>query len=155
MVKAKKGDKVKVHYTGRFEGGDIFDSSECDEHGCDCDVSPLEFIIGKGEVIPGFEKAVIGMKVGETKSVIIPADDGYGKRNEEMVVSIDRSDVPEDITPEVGMRLELAQDDDHVIPVMITEVSDTHVTLDANHPLAGMELTFDLRLVENLLKSRN
>ncbi len=148
MVKAKKGDKVKVHYTGRFEGGDIFDSSECDEHGCDCDVSPLEFIIGNGEVIPGFEKAVIGMKVGETKSVIIPVDDAYGKRNDEMVVSIDRSDVPEDITPEVGMRLEFAQDDDHVFPVTITEVSDTHITIDANHPLAGIELTFDLRLVE-------
>lgn len=148
MVQAKKGDKVKVHYTGRFEGGDIFDSSECDEHGCDCGVSPLEFIIGKGEVIPGFEKAIIGMKVGETKSVIIPVDDAYGKRKDEMVVTIDRSDVPEDIIPEVGMRLEVAQDEGHVFPVTITEVSETHVTLDANHPLAGMDLTFDLRLVE-------
>ncbi|NTW06922.1 MAG: peptidylprolyl isomerase [Syntrophaceae bacterium] len=148
MVKAKKGDKVKVHYTGRFEGGDIFDSSECDEHGCDCNVEPLEFTIGKGEVIPGFEKAVIGMKAGEEKTLTIPAKDAYGKRKDEMVVTIDRSDVPEDIIPEVGMRLEVAQDDDQVFPVTITEVSETHVTLDANHPLAGIDLTFDLRLVE-------
>lgn len=148
MVKAKKGDKVKVHYTGRFEGGDIFDSSECDEHGCECGAGPLEFTIGEGEVIPGFEKAVIGMKVGDAKTLTIPADDAYGKRKEEMVVTIERSDVPEDITPEVGMRLEVAQDDEHAFPVMISEVSETHVTLDANHPLAGMDLTFDLKLVE-------
>jgi len=148
MAKAKKGDKVKVHYTGRFEGGDVFDSSECSDDGCGCGDGPLEFTIGKGEVIPGFEKAIIGMIVGEAKTLTIPVKDAYGKRREEMVVTVDRSDIPADLIVEVGMRMEVAQDDDSVFPVTIMEVSETHVTLDANHPLAGMDLTFDLKLVE-------
>jgi peptidylprolyl isomerase len=147
-VKAKKGDKVKVHYTGRLAGGDVFDSSECADEGCGCAAGPLEFTIGAGEVIRGFEKAIIGMSVGEAKTLTIPVKDAYGKRNEEMVMTVDRSDVPADLTLEVGMPMEIAQDDDVVIPVVITEVSETHVTLDANHLLAGMDLTFDLKLVE-------
>jgi len=147
-AKAKKGDKVKVHYTGRLEGGEVFDSSECADEECGCNAGPLEFTIGAGEVIRGFEKAVIGMSVGQEKTLMIPAKDAYGKRNEEMVVTVDRSDVPADLTPEVGMPLEIDQDNGGVFPVVITEVSETHVTLDANHPLAGMDLTFDLKLVE-------
>jgi len=148
MAQAKEGDKVKVHYTGRLKGGVFFDSSECAEQECGCDAEPLEFTIGEGEVIPGFEKGVIGMSVGEAKTFTIPVDDAYGKRNEEMVVAVERSHVPADMTPEVGMRLEVTQEDGQEFPVVITEVTETHVTLDANHPLAGRDLTFEIKLVE-------
>jgi peptidylprolyl isomerase len=148
MAQAKEGDRVKVHYTGRLEGGEVFDSSECAESECGCESGPLEFVIGEGEVIPGFEKAVIGMSPDESKTFTIPVDEGYGERNEEMVVVVERSSVPPDLTPEVGMRVEVTQEDGKQFPVAITEVTDTHVTLDANHPLAGRELTFDIRLVE-------
>jgi peptidylprolyl isomerase len=148
MEQAKKGDKVKVHYTGRLEGGEIFDSSECIEDDCNCNTGPMEFTIGEGEVIPGFETAVIGMSEGEAKTFTIPVDEAYGLRNEEMVVAVERSHVPADLTPEVGMRLEVTQEDGQEFPVVITEVTETHVTLDANHPLAGRELTFDIKLVE-------
>jgi peptidylprolyl isomerase len=148
MAQAKEGDKVKVHYTGRLEGGEVFDSSECAEQECGCDAGPLEFTIGEGEVIPGFEQGVIGMSVGDVKTFTIPVDDAYGKRNEEMVVAVERSHVPLDMTPEVGMRLEVTQEDGQEFPVVITEVTETHVTLDANHPLAGRDLTFEIKLVE-------
>jgi len=148
MEQAKKGDKVKVHYTGRLEGGEIFDSSECIEDDCNCNTGPMEFTIGEGEVIPGFETAVIGMSEGEAKTFTIPVDEAYGLRNEEMVVAVERSHVPADLTPEVGMRLEVTQEDGQEFPVVITEVTETHVTLGANHPLAGRELTFDIKLVE-------
>jgi peptidylprolyl isomerase len=148
MAQAKEGDKVKVHYTGRLEGGEVFDSSECAEQECGCDAGPLEFTIGEGEVIPGFEKAVIGMSEGEAKTFTIPVEDAYGPRNDEMVVAVERSHVPADMTPEVGMRLEVTQEDGQEFPVVITEVTETHVTLDANHPLAGRDLTFDIKLVE-------
>lgn len=148
MAQAKKGDKVKVHYTGRLEGGEIFDSSECAEDDCGCDTGPMEFTIGEGEVISGFEKAVIGMSEGEAKTFTVPVEEAYGQRNEEMVVAVERSHVPADLTPEVGMRLEVTQEDGREFPVVITEVSETHVTLDANHPLAGRDLTFDIKLVE-------
>jgi peptidylprolyl isomerase len=148
MAQAKVGDKVKILYTGKLEGGEIFDSSECTEDDCSCSSGPLEFTIGEGEVIPGFEKAVIGMNEGEAKTFTIPVEEAYGKRNEEMVVAVERSHVPADLTPEVGMRLEVTQEDGQEFPVVITEVSETHVTLDANHPLAGRDLTFDIKLVE-------
>ena len=148
MAQAKEGDKVKVRYTGRLEGGEVFDSSECAEQECGCEAGPLEFTVGEGEVIPGFEKAVIGMSEGESKTFTIPVDDAYGQRNEEMVVAVERSHVPADMTPEVGMRLEVTQEDGREFPVVITEVTETHVTLDANHPLAGRDLTFDITLVE-------
>jgi peptidylprolyl isomerase len=148
MAQAKEGDKVKVHYTGRLEGGEVFDSSECAEQECGCDAGPLEFTVGEGEVIPGFDKAVVGMNEGESKTLTIPVEDAYGMRNEEMVVEVERSHVPADMTPEVGMRLEVTQEDGREFPVVITEVTETHVTLDANHPLAGRDLTFDITLVE-------
>jgi peptidylprolyl isomerase len=148
MAQAKEGDKVKVHYTGRLEGGEVFDSSECAEQECGCDAGPLEFTIGEGEVIPGFEKAVVGMSEGEAKTFTIPVEDAYGMRNEEMVVEVERSHVPADMTPAVGMRLEVTQEDGQEFPVVITNVTDTHVTLDANHPLAGRDLTFEIKLVE-------
>lgn len=148
MAQAKEGDKVKVHYTGRLENGDVFDSSECGEDECGCETGPLEFTIGEGEVIPGFEKGVIGMSVGESKTLNIPVEDGYGDRHDEMVATVEREHMPSDLTPEVGMRLEVTQEDGQQFPVVITEVTDTHITLDANHPLAGRELIFDIKLVE-------
>ncbi len=148
MAQAKDGDRVKVHYTGKLEGGEIFDTSMCADDGCGCDTAPLEFTIGAGEVIPGFEKAVVGMNIGDTKTFTIPVDEAYGKRNEELVASVERSNMPPDMTPEVGMRLEVTQEDGSDFPVVITGVTDTHITLDANHPLAGRDLTFDIRLEE-------
>ena len=148
MAQAKEGDKVIVHYTGMLESGEIFDSSMCTEDECDCDTGPLEFTIGMGEVIPGFEKGIIGMSPGEMKTVNIPVDEAYGQRNDELVGVVERSHIPTELTPEVGMRLEVTQEDGQEFPVVITEVTDTHVTLDANHPLAGRNLTFDIKLVD-------
>ena len=148
MSQAKKGDKVKVHYTGRLEEGEVFDSSECREDECGCESGPLEFTIGEGNVIPGFEQAIIGMSPGETKTVVIPVDQAYGERVEEMVAVVDREDIPADLALEVGNQLEVTQEDGHAFPVVIMEVTDSTVTLDGNHPLAGRALTFDLRLVE-------
>jgi peptidylprolyl isomerase len=148
MAQAKEGDKVKVHYTGRLENGDIFDSSECGEDECGCASGPLEFTIGEGEVIPGFEMGVIGMSVGDSKTLNIPVKDAYGERHDEMVAVVEREHMPPEMTPEVGMSLEVTQEDGKEFQVIITEVTDTHVTLDANHPLAGRDLTFDVRLVE-------
>jgi len=148
MAQAKEGDKVIVHYTGMLESGEIFDSSMCAEDECDCETGPLEFTIGMGEVIPGFEKGIIGMSPGEMKTVNIPVDEAYGQRNDELVGVVERSHIPTELTPEVGMRLEVTQEDGQEFPVVITEVTDTHVTLDANHPLAGRNLTFDIKLVD-------
>jgi peptidylprolyl isomerase len=148
MAQAKKGDTVKVHYTGRLDDGEVFDSSDCAEDDCGCGTGPMEFTIGEGQVIPGFEEAVLGMSPGEEKTVVIPVDKAYGPRMEEMVAVIGRSELPADITPEVGQQLEVTQQNGQAFPVLITEVTDTSVTLDANHPLAGRDLTFDLRLVE-------
>lgn len=148
MAQAKEGDKVKVHYTGRLAGGEVFDSSECHEEGCGCGSGPLEFTIGEGDVIPGFEQGVIGLAPGDSKTIFIPADQAYGPRHEEMVAVVERENLPPDLTPAAGMQLEVTQEDGQAFPVLITEVSATHVTIDANHPLAGQDLTFDIRLVE-------
>jgi peptidylprolyl isomerase len=147
MAQAKTGDKVTVHYTGRLAGGEVFDSSECHDDECGCESGPLEFTIGEGNVIPGFEQAIIGMSPGDTKTVVIPVDQAYGERIDDMVAVVDRKEIPADLVLEVGNQLEVTQHDGNAFPVIITDVTDTSVTLDANHPLAGKELTFDLRLV--------
>ena len=147
MAQAKTGDKVTVHYTGRLDDGEVFDSSECQESECGCETGPLEFVIGEGNVIPGFEQAIVGMSPGESKTVVIPVDQAYGERIDEMVAVVDRKDIPADLDLEIGNQLEVTQEDGSAFPVIITEVTETTVTLDANHPLAGRELTFDLRLV--------
>lgn len=136
---AKSGDSVKIHYTGTLEDGTTFDSSE----GRD----PLEFTLGSGQVIAGFDEAVTGMEVGDKKTVNIPADKAYGQRNEEMVITAPRDQVPPDINPEVGQQLQMAGPNNQPIIVKITEVTDEHIVLDANPPLAGKDLTFDLELV--------
>jgi peptidylprolyl isomerase len=140
MTEAKKGDTVKVHYTGKLEDGTIFDSS--------IDREPLEFKIGNGNMIPGFEKAVLGMELGDSKTANIPYQEAYGEKRKEMVVEVPKAQVPDDITPEVGLQLSIEQQDGGPIPVVISEVSDEVIILDANHPLAGKNLIFDIELVE-------
>lgn len=147
MAQAKRGDKVRVHYTGKLDDGSVFDSSECQD-ACDCNSDPLEFTIGDGNIIPGFENAVAGMSPGESKTVLIPAADAYGQRMEEMIAVVDRKEIPEGVSPEVGGQMEVTLQDGQSIPVLITELTETSVTIDANHPLAGRDLTFELRLVE-------
>jgi len=148
MAQAKEGDKVVVHYTGMLESGEVFDSSMCTEDECGCDSGPLEFTIGMNEIIPGFEKGVIGMSPGESKTVNIPVEEAYGHRNDQLIGVVERSQIPSDMTPEVGMRFDVTQEDGQEFPVVVTEVTDTHVTLDANHPLAGRNLIFDIQLLE-------
>lgn len=141
-AQAKNGNTVQVHYTGKLADGTIFDSSVGRE--------PLEFTLGAGQLIPGFEKAVLGMKVGEKKIVTIPADEAYGPHRDEQVVEIPREELPSDLTPQVGQQLVVTQQDGRQIIVVITEVSDKTVTIDANHPLAGKDLTFEIELVKIL-----
>jgi peptidylprolyl isomerase len=140
MPLAKQGDTVKVHYTGKLEDGTVFDSSTERE--------PIEFTIGRLQLIPGFERAVVGMNPGDTKEVKIGQDEAYGPHREEMVAVVARENLPEDVPPSVGQRLEVQQPDGQVIPAWIAAVSDSAITLDANHPLAGKDLTFELQLVE-------
>jgi peptidylprolyl isomerase len=140
MEKAKADDTVKVHYTGKFEDGTVFDSSA----GRD----PLEFTLGKRMVIPGFEAAAMGMSPGEKKTVNIAAEEAYGPRREDMVMEVDRANMPSDIQPEVGQILQIGQSQDQMLQVMVTQVTEESVILDANHPLAGMDLVFEIELVE-------
>ncbi len=140
MAQAKKGDKVKIHYTGTLADGTTFDSSQ----GRD----PLEFTLGSGQVIEGFDEAVTGMEVGEKKTVTIPVDKAYGERVDEMVIPVPRDQVPADINPEIGQKLQMAGPDGEMLVVEVVDVTDDQVTLDANPPLAGKELTFDIELVE-------
>lgn len=140
MVQAKPGDTVKIHYTGKLDDGTVFDSSVNRE--------PLEFTLSGGQVIPGFDQAVVGMTPGETKTQKIPMDLAYGPYREEMVVEIARQQMPPDLQPEVGQQLQIQQADGQTVPVMVTVVTDSTVTLDANHPLAGEDLTFEIQLVE-------
>jgi peptidylprolyl isomerase len=140
MTRAKAGDTVRVHYTGKLEDGSVFDSSENRE--------PLEFTIGAGQVIPGFEAAVTGMATGESKSATIPPEEGYGPRRKEMMAVVDREQLPDDLDVSVGQRLQVQQSDGRQLVVSVADIADETVTLDANHELAGKTLTFDLQLVE-------
>jgi FKBP-type peptidyl-prolyl cis-trans isomerase 2 len=143
---AKTGDTVKVHYTGRLPDGAVFDTSVGSE--------PMEFTLGQGQLISGFEQAVIGMQVGESKTVTIPVDQAYGPRRDDMVLEVDRDKLSADIDPRVGMQLQMNQGDGGIMTVTITDVSETTVKIDANHPLAGQDLTFDIELVE-IVKSQS
>ena len=146
MAQAKQGDTVRVHYTGRLTSGEVFDSSEGSNDGSEC--APLEFTIGGQQVIPGFEAGVLGLAPGEAKTVTIPVDLAYGPHNPDMVAVVPRDQVPPHIEVALGSQLELTQEDGEAFNVIITDVTDTTITLDANHPLAGRELIFDLKLVE-------
>lgn len=140
MQQAKKGDTVKIHYHGRLTDGSTFDSSAGRE--------PLEFELGSGMVIPGFDLGVTGMVIGEKKTINIPAAEAYGEKNEEMILEFPKTQFPADMTPEVGMQLNMSNSQGQSFPVVIVEVKEEVVMLDANHPLAGKELIFDLELVE-------
>jgi len=140
MDKAKQGNCVKVHYKGSFDNGQVFDTSQGKD--------PLEFTIGEGRVIAGFEDAVIGMIPGEEKTVKIPCEQAYGARREDMVAVFNSNQFPENLAPAVGQILQLRRDDGMLVQVMVTDVTGDQVTLDANHPLAGKDLIFDLTLVE-------
>lgn len=140
MARAKVGDMVQVHYTGKLDDGEVFDSS--------VDRNPLEFSIGAGQVIPGFEEAIVGMEPGQEKTVRIPAEEAYGPHRAEMMLAVDRAEVPPEIEPQVGQQLQLVQPNGQTMIVTVTEVTDQQVTMDANHPLAGKALTFDIRLLE-------
>jgi len=140
MSTVKNGDTVKVHYTGKFDTGEVFDSSEGAE--------PLAFTVGAGEVIPGFDEALLGMQIGETKDVVIEPAQCYGNRVEELEHTIDRTKFTlTGVVPDIGMAIEMRTPQGD-IPLIITDLTDTTVTLDANHPLAGESLHFSLRLVE-------
>lgn len=139
MTQAQNGDTVKVHYTGKLTDGIIFDSSI----GSD----PLEFCLGEGHVIAGFEQAIMGMSAGESKTVTIPSHEAYGEYYPELAMVVSRQQLPPDFDLEIGQELEISQPDGQIIPVVVTELSESNITLDANHPLAGQDLVFELELV--------
>lgn len=139
MQQAKKGDKVKVHYHGKLTNGDTFDSSTGRE--------PLEFEVGGAMVIKGFDKGVTGMSVGEKKTINIPVEEAYGPLNPDLVIDYPKDRFPEDMELEVGMPLMMSNASGQNFQVVVTEIKDDLVTLDANHPLAGQDLVFEIELI--------
>ena len=140
MTIAKSGDTVRIHYTGTLHDGTEFDSSSGRE--------PLEFALGGGQVIPGFDSAVDGMSVGENKTVTIQPEEAYGERHEQLVQEVPKSALPDEIDPAVGMHLQSRSPEGQVLNLVVTDVADDSITVDGNHPLAGQALTFDIELVE-------
>lgn len=142
MSTASKGDTVRVEYVGKLGDGTVFDTSEGRE--------PLEFTLGEGQVIPGFEQAIEGMEEGEKKTTEVPSEQAYGSPDPKLLVPVPNEQFPDDIKPEIGLRLQVTQPNGAVVPVTVAEVGDEAVTLDANHPLAGEDLRFDITLVKVL-----
>lgn len=139
MPQARSGDMVQVHYTGKLVDGTTFDSSEGG--------TPLQFTLGEGDLIPGFEEAVLGMTPGERKTHTIPAHQAYGIHQPELLIEVERQQFPDDINPYVGQQLQMTQENGSTVQVVVTAVNVAHVTLDANHPLAGQDLVFEISLV--------
>lgn len=142
MSQAQQGNTVLVHYKGERDDGSVFDQSRQDD--------PLQFTIGDGMLIPDFEEAVVGLNEGDTVTVKIPAERAYGEYRKDLMIEVGRSEFPAHITPEVGQQLQLTQPDGHPLTVVIRAVDESNVTLDANHPLAGENLTFEIQLVDIL-----
>jgi peptidylprolyl isomerase len=142
MAQAQLGNTVRVHYTGRLTDGSTFDSSEQRD--------PLEFTLGNGELIPGFEQAILGMTPGQSKTETIPAEQAYGPHRAELLMEVDRHNLPPDLQPYVGQQLQMTRPNGTVVRVCVSALDASKVTLDANHPLAGKELIFDLTLMEIL-----
>ena len=140
MVQAKNGDTVKVHYTGRLQDGTVFDSS--------ADRDPLQFTVGERQVIPGVEDSVIGMNPGESKTIEVASDKADGPYRDEMTITLERNQFPEHLNLQTNQQVQLVREDGQAFIVRVTEISDSTVTLDANHPLAGQDLTFDIQLIE-------
>lgn len=139
MSKAEEGNTVKVHYTGTLKNGEVFDSSK--------DKEPLEFTLGEGQLIPGFEKAVIGMNVGDSTTINIPSAEAYGDSREDLIIAVPKDQLPKEIEPQIGMQLQVNQENGQPVPVRVADITETELKLDANHPLAGEDLTFDIELV--------
>jgi len=140
MSKAKKNDTVKVHYTGKLTTGEVFDSS--------VERDPLQFTLGGGQMIKGFDTAVDGMELNEKKTVTIPADEAYGQKREDLVQSVPKTQLPADMKPEVGQNLVATGPEGQQMQVVVTNVSENDIQIDANHPLAGQDLVFEIELVE-------
>jgi len=140
MSQVKQNDTVKVHYTGKLADGQVFDSSEGKE--------PIEFTLGQGQLIPGFEKGLIDMKVNEKKTVTIPKEEAYGEPRQELIQEVQKDQLPEEIKPEVGMGLVSKTPDGKEMNLVVAEVKDETIVVDGNHPLAGKDLVFDLEVVE-------
>ena len=140
MAQAKNGDKVVVHYTGRLTSGEVFDTSY--------DRDPLEFVIGQNRLIPVFENAIIGMEEGEKKTINVGHNEAYGEYKEDLITVIDKSKLPEDMNPKVGEILQITTQEGSIINFSVIEVNDTSIKLDANHPLAGKDLIFEIELVK-------
>jgi peptidylprolyl isomerase len=145
MSTPHSGYTIKVHYTGRLDDGRVFASSK--------ERDPLEVTVGDGTLIPSLEETLVEMQQGEERTVTIPADQAYGPQRPELLLAVKREEFPEDISPEVGQRLEVRQRDGEVTVVTVADVNDEQVVIDANHPLAGHDLTFELELVEILVKA--
>jgi peptidylprolyl isomerase len=165
MAQAKQGDKVKINYIGTLEDGTVFDSTledECDHDecetddcgdddcGCGCESGPMELIIGTGELFPQVDEALVGMAPGEKKTIVIPAVDAFGEIDKEKVFTVPRVDLPDDLQPSVGDELVLSNEDDEELGVVVIEAGAESVTFDANHPLAGENLSFEVELLEIL-----
>ncbi|MFB0911195.1 MAG: peptidylprolyl isomerase [Flavobacterium sp.] len=140
MSQVKENNTVKVHYVGKLSDGQVFDTSEGKE--------PLEFTLGQGKLIAGFEKGLIDMKINEKKTITISKEEAYGESREDLIQEVDKSQLPEDITPEVGMGLVSKSADGNEMNLLIVEVKESTIVIDGNHPLAGKELTFDLEVVD-------
>ncbi|WP_338731057.1 FKBP-type peptidyl-prolyl cis-trans isomerase [Mangrovimonas cancribranchiae] len=140
MSQVKENDTVKVHYTGKLSNGQVFDSS--------LEREPLEATLGQGMLIPGFEKAIVDMKVNEKKTVNIPKEEAYGEVNKELFHEVKKEQLPDDIEPQVGMGLTSRAEDGREYQFRIAEVNEDNIIVDGNHPLAGQDLTFELELIE-------
>lgn len=136
---AKLNDTVKIHYKGTLSTGQVFDSSEGRE--------PLEFTLGAGQIIPGLEKGIVGMQAEESKTITIPVAEAFGERKQELLQEVPKTQLPKEITPEVGMQLTSQSPDGQQIPLVVTDVKEDTITVDANHPLAGQDLTFEVTLL--------
>jgi len=157
MKKVKESDKVLIHYTGRLDDGTVIDTTyphadedACHDDECCHDHGPLEVIVGAGDFYIPVEDALVGMQVGEKKTVTISPEDGFGEYDADLVFSVERSELPEEIVPEPGMELEVTGEDEDVYLVTIIDVNDKEVKMDSNHPLAGEELTYEFELIEIL-----
>jgi peptidylprolyl isomerase/FKBP-type peptidyl-prolyl cis-trans isomerase SlpA len=140
VAQANQGDEVQVHYTGKLEDGTVFDSSEEGE--------PLSFTIGENRVIPGFEEAVTGMEPGDSKTTEVEPEQAYGEHRDDMVMEMERDQIPGEVDPEVGQQLQLRLENGQTVPVLITALGEETVTIDANHPLAGRKLIFEIEVVD-------
>lgn len=159
MKKVQQGDRVSIDYTGKLEDGTIFDSTlemegcesdDCTDEECGCEAGPMELVIGEGDFFEQVESALIGMAPGDKKTITIPVEDAFGEYDEERVFTVPRADLPDTLVPEVGQELVLTGEDDESLEVVVIEVSDDSVTFDANHPLAGEEVTYEIELREIL-----